>query len=316
MRKKQKNTTKNQYMFSEMAKEWLETAKLRVKKSTYMNYTYLLKKHVLPFWGNFNMRKMSVADVNSFIADKLLNGRLKQARGISHKYLQDILSIVKSVANYCEETYGIPNKIHNAKSVHAEKPDIKVLDKSDKKKLSKALSNDVNCSKLGIMLALYTGLRIGEVCGLKWADFNEKDCTITINRTVQRISDGNGGTELLIGSPKTKASQRTIPLPEFLCEFLKKLQGNPEQPILSENNNYTEPAILRKIFRRLLAECKIKPLRFHDLRHSFATECVRLSFDTKTLSEILGHTNVAMTLNRYVHSSLELKRSYMNLLAI
>lgn len=146
--------------------------------------------------------------------------------------------------------------------------------------------------------------------------FNETDCTITVNRTVQRISDGNGGTEMVVGSPKTRASQRTIPLPKILCGYLKKLKGDPDQPIISADSSYTEPAYLRKIFKKLLSECKIKQLRFHDLRHTFATECVRLNFDTKTLSEILGHTNVSMTLNRYVHSSLELKRKYMDLLSI
>lgn len=155
--------------------------------------------------------------MNRFISDKLLNGKLKQACGISHKYLRDMLSIVKSVANYCEETYGIPNKIRHTKSINVEKPTITVLEKDDKTTLSKALCKDTKHSKLGILLALYTGLRIGEVCGLKWEDYNETDCTIAIKRTVQRISDGKGSTELLVGSPKTKASQRIIPFP---CVFM------------------------------------------------------------------------------------------------
>lgn len=139
-----------------------------------MNYAYLLDKHILPFWGNINMRNLSAGDINSFIADKLLNGRLKQKRGVSRKYLQDMLSIVKSVANYCEEIYGIPNKIQHTKSLHIEKPETHIFNKEEKVKLSNALCRDTTPSKLGILLALYAGLRIGEVCGLKWAALTKR----------------------------------------------------------------------------------------------------------------------------------------------
>ena len=316
MKKQQRNTVKKRYIFTDMAQEWLEYSKLHVKKSTYMNYDYLLKKHILPFFGQMNMRSITVAEVNRFIADKLANGRLKRSGGVSKKYLQDMLVIVKSVAGYCEQVYGIPVKIRQTMSLHAKKPEIKVLDKSDKRKLTDAVTKNVTSSKLGIMLALYTGMRIGEVCGLKWSDFNEEDGTITINRTVQRISDGKGSTELLVGTPKTSASQRVIPLPDFISALLSKIKGTPEQPIISSTSEYVEPSYLRKQFRRILSACKIKNFRFHDLRHTFATECVRLNFDTKTLSEILGHTNVSLTLNRYVHSSIEIKRKYMSLVTI
>lgn len=302
------------YNFEKIAMEWLEAVRPRVKESTLKNYTYLLMTHILTFWGGFDMRDVTVAAVNAFVGEKMRHGRLKREEGISAKYMQDILSIVKQITNFCEETYGVHNRIRNTRCVRVEKPDARILDKEDKEKLSRELSRNTTRSKLGIMLALYTGLRIGEVCGLKWSDFNEIEGTITVNRTIQRISDGNGGTKLLIGSPKTKASQRTIPLPEFLCDYFKKLKGEPDQPIISEDNSYTEPSALRKIFKKLLELCRIEPIRFHDLRHTFATECVRLKFDTKTLSEILGHSDVSMTLNRYVHSSLEQKRNYMNLL--
>lgn len=169
---------------------------------------------------------------------------------------------------------------------------------------------------MGILLALYTGLRIGEVCGLKWEDFNEADSSISVRRTVQRITDNAGSTEFIVDTPKTKASRRTIPLPDFLCKLMAKMKKNDNCPIVSEAKAYKEPSQMRIYFYKLLHTLSIPALRFHDLRHTFATECIQLKFDTKTLSEILGHTNVSMTLNRYVHSSIEIKRKHMKLIKI
>lgn len=157
---------------------------------------------------------------------------------------------------------------------------------------------------------------MGEVCGLRWSDFNERERTITIRRTVQRISDNDGSTLFIEGPPKTKASVRTIPLPDFIWEFLRSIKSDSDIPIVSENEKYTEPAFLRKYFGKILRENEIKTVRFHDLRHTFATNCIRLNFDIKTLSEILGHSSVSMTLNRYVHSSMHVRKQYMSLIRL
>lgn len=316
MAKKNKRQNKTQIIFMTVAEKWLEFTKLHVKRSTYENYVYLLSKHIFPYFKEINMRSITCGVINEFIIEKLTNGRLKRKGGLSKKYLQDILSIVKSVVNFCEQEYGIPNKIHNVRGLKAEKPDMQILEKPEIKKLSAALIKEENTFHIGILLALYTGMRIGEICGLKWEDFNEKEGAITVKRTVQRIYDNNGGTVLLAGTPKTQASLRTIPLPGFICSILSKHKDSPEKTILSGDEEYTEPSKLRCYFKGLLKKCRISEIRFHDLRHTFASNCVQLNFDTKTLSEILGHTNVSMTLNRYVHSSLQIKRKYMELVKI
>ena len=316
MKKNNKRSKNKGYalIFTTVSGEWLKNVEMQLKASTIANYKFLLEKHILPYFGALDMRSLTTSKINGFIVRKLSNGKLRHNEGVSIKYLRDILSIVKSVARFCEDVYGIECKIRYMKSLKAIKPRIRTLDTDEKRTLTDALKADTTPEKLGIMLGLYTGLRIGEVCGLKWADYNEKRSTITINRTVQRIYNTNGGTVLHVGSPKTQSSHREIPLPKLISDFLSKMKKSPEQPIVSETANYIEPGRLRRVFKSILKKCKINDIRFHDLRHTFASDCVRLHFDTKALSEILGHSSVSLTLDRYVHSDLEAKREYMQLI--
>lgn len=302
--------------FNRVSEHWLEYIKLHVKRSTYENYMYLLKKHILPYFGKVDMRLLSCGMINDFTVRKLTGGKLKQEGGISKKYLQDMLSIVKSIAGFCEQEYGICSRIRRSRGVKAEKKEFRVLESEEQKRLSDRLINDDHPYNIGILLSLFAGLRIGEVCGLKWEDYNEKDGVITVRRTVQRITDNSGGTIFLVGTPKTKASERTIPLPKFLCELLSKAKKSPDNTVIPSKNDYAEPSAMRRYFKKLLESCGVPHIRYHDLRHTFASNCVQLDFDIKTLSEILGHTNAAMTLNRYVHSSLMIKRRYMELVTL
>lgn len=303
-------------LFRNIAEQWLAYTKLNVKISTYNNYRYLLNKHILMFFGNIDMRKLCPRHVNRFITEKLTNGKIKRNEGISKKYLQDMLVIVKAIAAFCEQEYEILDKIRKVKSVRYEQTEMKTLNQSEQKMLTKKLITKPSRFNIGILLSLYTGLRLGEVCGLRWSDFNEQEHTITIRRTVQRISDNDGSTIFIEGTPKTKASIRTIPLPDFIWKILCGIKSSSDIPIISESENYIEPALLRKYFGKILKENKINPIRFHDLRHTFATNCIRLNFDIKTLSEILGHSSVSMTLNRYVHSSMEIRKEYMSLIRL
>lgn len=158
---------------------------------------------------------------------------------------------------------------------------------------------------------MFTGLRIGEVCGLKWNDFNCNEKTLTVRRTVQRITDNKGSTALIRTTPKTSASARTIPIPDKLCKIINtKIKKD------SEYISNSEPYIVRRRFKNILKICNIKSMRFHDLRHNFASWGLRLNFDIKTLSESLGHSSTAMTLNIYSHTSMELKRKYMDRLKL
>ncbi len=302
--------------FKNAAAEWLTQTKLHVKPSTFANYTYLLRVHIIPYFGECLMTELSRQCVNSFICEKLTNGKLKKQGGLSKKYLRDILSIVKAVAAFCEQEHEIRDRIRYITSPKPEKIEPHVMNDEEYRALHETLKQEKSVYGLGVLVSMFTGLRLGEICGMKWGDFDRNEKTLTVRRTVQRISDCNGSTFLAENTPKTAASIRKIPLPQFVFDILCKFYADDEAPIVSECGSYTEPRLLRMYFYRTLKKAGIAKMRFHDLRHSFATKCIQLEFDIKSLSEILGHSNTAITLNRYVHSSLRQKREHMEKLAV
>ena len=301
--------------FDNASKIWLERKCGRVKQSTLENYRYLLDRHINPYFGSIHMDKLNNGSINKFIDAKLANGRLRGNGGISRKYLHDMVSIIKSIVIFCEQEFEIPNRIRYANVPKYEAKEMEILSTEESCKLTKCVIADSSPLSIGILLSLYAGLRLGEVCGLCWEDVDFDEGLIYIRRTVQRISDGNGSTVLIEGTPKTIKSKRAIPLPDFILNRLNKMKKS-DGYIMSGCSTRPEPAKLRSYLKKILKSCGVKQCRYHDLRHTFASNCIRLQFDIKSLSEILGHSTVNMTLNRYVHSSVELKRQYMNLLKI
>lgn len=153
---------------------------------------------------------------------------------------------------------------------------------------------------------------------MKWSDINLGKRIITIRNTVQRIknNDGNTATKLVVTSPKSRSSFREIPLPDFLVPLLNDIKASHEYYLLSGSRSVVEPRTMQYRFKRILADLKLSDVSFHSLRHQFATNCIELGFDVKTLSEILGHSSVGITLNRYVHSSMDRKAKYMKSLSM
>lgn len=186
----------------------------------------------------------------------------------------------------------------------------------EQKELCGYLLKNTDNTSIGILLSLYTGLRIGEIYGLKWNDIDFEKNILTVRRTVQRIRTGIHGTKLIVDAPKSRTSQRSIPIPEFLIDILRKFRINDNFYILSGSTKVTEPRTMQRRFKTILKKAGLPSINYHSLRHMFATNCIQLGFDVKTLSEILGHASVETTLNRYVHSSLERKTQCMNLLKI
>ena len=194
---------------------------------------------------------------------------------------------------------------------------IEVLSKSQQDKLTSYLVNNLNNTSLGILICLYTGIRIGEICALKFDDISIADKTVHIHKTMQRVQNftplKETKTDVIISTPKSKSSVRDIPMPEFLIAAITK--NNMYVPkaylLTGELHSYIEPRTLENRFKKCICSCGIANVSFHTLRHTFATRCVELGFETKSLSEILGHSSVNITLNRYVHSSMELKRMNM-----
>ncbi|MDE6777361.1 MAG: site-specific integrase, partial [Oscillospiraceae bacterium] len=183
--------------------------------------------------------------------------------------------------------------------------------------LKKYIMNHQNVTTLGIALSLYTGIRIGELCALQWADIDLKKRILTVRKTIQRIQSTNKNhrTRLVITAPKSNSSCREIPIPDCLYKMLLKFKSNQNIYILSTKTKPIEPRTMQYRFAKILKNANLPSVHYHTLRHAFATNCVALGFDIKILSEILGHSSVELTLNRYVHSSMKRKQYCMNLLS-
>ena len=305
--------------FETLLDMWLENSKLRLKESSCVKYQNTIKKHIKPYLGEYLLSDITNAVLNKFIADNL-NAFRNDGRdnGISGKTMKCILSIIKSALNYAKDESLLSSFNINV-ALPKEKPEsIRVLSADEQATLERFLCTDMDESKFGIYLCLYTGLRIGEACSLKWSDISIEEGLLKVSKTMQRIqafdADSPSKTKVIITDPKSSFSVRTIPLPNCLMDKLKLLRTTDRNAyvLTGESGRYIEPRTYQYRFKTYLSECGIEGASFHSLRHTFATRCVALGFEIKSLSEILGHANVNITLNRYVHPSFDLKRSNMN----
>lgn len=294
--------------FKELCAEWLASAKLRVKHSSYCCYEKLIYRHILPYFGNIGYETLGTSIINEFSDYMLELGKSNGFGGLSAKSVHDILVVMRSVAKYAEREYGYRNPMLNISMPKSENNEPEVFSKEERVKLQNYLQSNLNESNMGILLTMYSGLRIGELCALTWNDIDFKNGVIRISKALQRVPDssGKGRTAITITSPKSKSSVRDIPIPSFIMEILKQNKGFGY--ILSGNNKPIEPRTMQNCFKAVLRECSVRNANFHLLRHTYATVCIESGFDAKTVSELLGHSNVNITLNRYVHSSMEMKK--------
>lgn len=286
---------------SDVMYEWLEVNKNQVKITTHKKYKSTIEKHIIPELGRIKIQFLSSTIIQQF-TDKLLS------KNISRTTVNDILIVLGMGLAYAEGKYGL----HIPKISFVKNPpkEMRVLSVSEQNIFVKYLLNKNDVFSFGMLLSLFTGLRIGELCALTWDDIGEN--TIKVNKTVQRVQQ-NGYTEILTLPPKTVSSNRIIPIPKELMLLLKGRKENGTV-MKQENGRPIEPRLMQMKFKKYTAECGIENINFHSLRHSFATRCVEVGFDIKSLSEILGHSDVKTTLNKYVHSSMEQKSKQMDLL--
>lgn len=292
--------------FGELCVEWLSSVRLKVKSTTLSNYRMKLNKHILPVFSDVRFNNITVQYVQEFINNKL-------NRGLSAKYVHDILVLIKSISKYICRLHGYRDIIADITVPKSERKEMSLLTDNQQKILCKYLTANLSKTNLCILLSLYMGLRIGEICGLMWNDIDYDNSMLTVRRTVQRINKSKG-TEIYIGSPKSKSSRRIIPIPSFIMAILREYRGGNIEYILSGSTKVIEPRTLQRRFKVVLKKASLPSINYHSLRHMFATNCIKAGFDIKTLSNILGHSSVEITLNRYVHSSYERKVECMKLL--
>lgn len=289
---------------------WFADKRLKVKESTYTNYQMKYEKHIQPALGKTHYDKLTVDKLNDFVQAKL-------SGGLSHKYTADIAGVIRSVCRYSKKRFGYEDKTEFMLIPKGKAKEKELLDKREQARLNRYLSANPTFSNVGILLSAATGIRIGELCALKWGDIDLEKRTLTVRSTVQRIknNDGNTATKLIVTSPKSCTSFREIPLPDFIIPLLNDNKVNNEYYLLSGSRNVVEPRTMQYRFKHILSDLKLSDVSFHSLRHLFATNCIELGFDVKTLSEILGHSSVEITLNRYVHSSMDRKAKCMKSLS-
>ena len=283
--------------------EWLEFSKLRLKESTIANYIGKAEAHILPIFGNIKADELTSEQLHKFISDKLKGG-------LSSNYVADIVILLKSVMKFAVNCYNIRNRIAEVVLPKRKRVEVNLLSKSQQIRLQRYLNANQSLTSLGIALSLFTGLRIGELCALKWSDIDLSKRTISVTKTIQRIRV-EGGTKVMITEPKSNSSVREIPIPDCMIPLIKRYTASKDCYLLSSSSKPVEPRVMQYRFQKLLKKANLPSIHFHALRHMFATNCVEMGFDVKSLSEILGHSGVEITLNRYVHSSMERKKRFM-----
>lgn len=301
--------------FKQLLEDWLIFIRSDVKESTYSRYVFLAEKHILTELGEEQLSGITSEKINQFASRKLAEGKLNGKGGLSPKTVASLLSIIKLVLNFgIEKEYYCFNNVI-VKNPKQNKPEIMVLSEGEQQKLEQYLFENMDTIHLGILLSLYAGLRIGEVSALKWEDFDFINNTVTVQRTILRIQDlspeAEQKTKVIIGRPKTECSNRVIPLPSFLMDYIRLVSGCEAHYILTGNQFYMEPRRYYQKYKRIMENCNLERFNYHALRHTFATRCIENNFDVKSLSEILGHANVTTTMQKYVHPSMNLKRQHM-----
>lgn len=293
--------------------EWLRLKRSKVKDSTYVKYDTIIENHIKPRMGNYFPSSLTSLDAEQFAYD------LVHKYELSAKSARDILTVLHAVLSYAEKHSSYVCKIDMIYP-KTEKREMRVLSREEQARFTEYLLQDMDNCKFGTLFALLTGLRIGEVCAMHWRDISLTDGVVYVRSTMQRIKDldhqSGEKTKIIISDPKSFSSARAIPLSRFAFEICEKFQADPNAYILTgEKDRYTEPRVLQYKMKQYTKACSLSGVHFHTLRHSFATRCVEVGFEIKSLSEVLGHANPQITLDRYVHSSLELKRENMIKLA-
>ena len=291
--------------FEVVTEEWLKYKKNTVKKSTYYNYSYSVAKYLYPSFAGKNITK--IKNYNNFIEEL--------SDTLSPKTVRDIVTKLKEIINFYEEEHNTKLNIKKMSLPKMNKKEIQILSNKEKQKLEKYCIQQNDLKSLGILICLNTGLRVGEVCALRWENVDFETRRIHVEKTIERIySKEENKTIVIIDTPKSITSVRTIPINSKLYNILKQIRGKSKKTdfvLTGSSEHYVEPRNYQYNFREILKKSKIKRYKFHTLRHTFATNCIEAGMDIKSLSEILGHADVSITLNIYVHSSDKAKRKYL-----
>ena len=303
------NTVITEMTVRELCVEWLMISRNRVKASTLANYRMKMEKHIIPSFGDIMCCDLTARTAYDFMQRKLDSG-------LSPRYVTDIMVLLKSVFKYARREYRIIDPFDGIAMPKCPKPEVRLLTAIEQKRLRSYINSTPSLVNLGVTLALGMGLRVGEVCGLMWQDIDFQKRILSVKRTVQRVAvqGGSRKTAVIVSSPKSESSAREIPIPAGVFSMLKKFRSNADHYIISDSESPVEPRKMQYQFAWILKNVNLPSVKFHSLRHCFASRAVEQGVDIKTLSELLGHSRVEVTMNLYIHSSLDRKRKCMELM--
>lgn len=297
--------------YKELVKLWYDEHKKTIKESSASSYSVIIYNYLIPKFGNFKRNKIKHSDIQNYIFEL-------SKKGLSNKTIKKIIIVLTSSLKYSLNgndyrdinysfSYPKSNNINN----------VEIFSTREKNKLANYLISNLDKKYcLGILIVLMSGIRIGELCALKWGDIDFSNGVLHINKTLQRVyekSEDSGYSKINITIPKSQSSIRDIPISKYLLKILKDNKEKPGMYILTGNLHYMEPRLLRCHYDAILKKIKIRHKKFHSLRHTFASNAIQLGVDYKTVSEILGHSNVNTTLQLYVHSKMSQKRKCIEL---
>ena len=303
---------------SGLTKQYLSARRPFLKESSYAHYAELAENYIDPYIGKLHFEDLDNNTAVKYISRLKTCGKTSGKGGLSDKTIRDICSLIKSIYYFAVENGDCPSDIRFPRLTVSKPSRMKsqVLTASHQKQLEAYLKGNMTPENLGILLCLYTGMRIGEICALRWSDVDFDSCLINVNRTVLRIrnTEARGKqpkTVIVTGTPKTESSKRMIPVPKVIGKLLKT-EGKqmPENYYVATcSDKLMEPRRYYEKYTQILRKSGITTdYTFHALRHTYATRCIESAIDPKVVSELLGHSSVTITLNRHVHPTLEMKK--------
>lgn len=294
--------------FASIAVKWLAAIKETRKYSTYIKYRGIYERHIKDMIGGVSVHDISYNLVNEKIFRK--SSETQYSQNLKHS----VIAVINQILKYAADNYGYPEIQLTNKFTQNKKKKIEIINHTEQALLIRYLHKEMDASKAGILLCIFTGLRLGEICSLRWEDIDFEQMIIHVRRTVQRVAiDGNRNrTTLILTEPKSIFSIREIPISTGTVQVLNQIRHNEEYVIGGKTP--LDPRTYQNRFKRYLKAISIKEYNFHALRHTFATNCIDHDMDVKSLSEILGHADIQITLNKYVHPTMDTKRRQLAVL--
>lgn len=300
---------------NELMTAWLDRCEReRVKPRTYSRYKGLIVRHILPELGDTQIDDLGRRQISEFLTAHQADGNLR-GEALSATSTNLMLTVLNAAFTYACDMDLLPaNPCDRIRRVPGPPSRVEAFTREEQRRLEEAIAAWEDRRLFGIRLCLYTGLRIGELLGLEWQDVDMEKGILHIQKTVYREKNAEGEWQLFVDRPKTAASERMVPLPGYLAEDLRIYRIGARSEFVIENKKAERMSIrsYQYLFERLTEKAGVRKLNFHALRHTFATRALECGMDIKTLSELMGHKNATITLNRYAHSMMDTKIAAMN----